>query len=557
MFAIFTAQDASNSMPKSKSQFRYQKLGRLAKVAVIWFVVGLLARNWIAKVAIEHVGTLTLGTPVSVGKVDLGFNLFRINDVKIQEPQASSFSQVKIGRIEIEPTLWRGIQDGVWCENIFVAEPSLHIRFDSAGKLASRFPVLDSDASGEKAIPLRSLTVNNANLFIYQDGKEPISFQLDLLNVEFGDRVEISAAMKNLIGGVVKLHSSLDANSFAGATRLEIAGVHVDTAQVSSWPLVPREVAMEPASAIASLSAVINHPPDDLDLRNHGVVMTAKLQALKTHSLGEICEALDFSLTSRNGIVKTRAGGDILNGRSDLSLEADVCAQPLIVNVSGKAEQLEIHQLKKLVERLSRQTLPEINLTGSGNLNSRIVYDSGSTQFEVQLSTLASGMSIDNVSVDDLTSKLDATGSWTPSERCPLEGKVSGSYQWDGLSTLELAKRYDLGTADGVVTSNGNFDIQLANLNDPNSYRFDGQMRATDVAACGLVLDDSRGQFQGERGAGGSGARGNQRTRFNNQPQHENRRIRAGRIDARLSTRGILFHNPTGDESNRSFVEME
>ena len=484
-------QGVHDRMPKSRPRRSWRKLRRLVWGLVALSIAVLIARNWIAKTILEQVGTSTLGTQVSIGQVNIGLHVIRIRNIRITDAAFPDFEQVTIDRVDITPKIWQGIQNGTWCENVFVLEPSLHVRFDQAGNLVSKFPSTNSDNSSDVTIPLRSLVVSNSKLFVHQAGRQPISFQVDLLDVEFGDKIEINAVMRELLGGQVKLRSSLDAKSFQGSTRLEATGIQLDSGRMSSWPLVPSAFSLESATATVSLSAAFTHPPNDLDLRNHAVVAAVNLQSLDSASVGRICEQVEFWFTNHNGIVEALRDGDILTGRFEWLLSSDLNDQPMTVNVRGKAEQLAIHQLKHTAERLSQQTLPTANLFVSANLKSTIVHNFESTQFEVGLETRASGLSFDNVSVNDATTQIQARGAWLPRSSNPLQGDVSGSFDWGGIPIVELAKRFGLGNATGMISSSGQFKAPLGSIRDPNTYRLDGQVRATNVATCGLSLEDS------------------------------------------------------------------
>ena len=467
----------------------------------ILMVVVFFARNWIAVEILQRAATYGLGSKVSIGQISIGWNTIQIGDVRILELDAPDDTQIAINRIVVAPTIGQGIQKGVWCRDVLIDGTTLHLRFDSAGKLISKFPSSESESAGPGVIPFQLLTVSNSKLIVDQDGKQPLQLSLDRLEVRSGSQITIAAETMDLLGGQLTVRSVLDSDTFAGRTRFDAAGIRLNTDRLSSWPLMPAVICTEAVSAVASVSAEIIHPANDLNLINHSVSLAAKLYAIDSNISGDISREVNLSIAQQQGVVDARVFGNVFDGQCEISLDMNLNDRPMTMRVNGSVRDLEIHRIAKLATVPEGISLPNFSLLANADVRSTVRHSSESTHFDVAVFSQTLGMSIDGVPLKDSTAEVHSHGVWAPQSIEPLVGNVSGTFDWNGLAIADLMSRFDSrlptspSRATGAIVANGDFDLPLATINDPGTWQVDSRLQASNVNACDLSLDDTALEF--------------------------------------------------------------
>jgi len=347
------------------------------------------------------------------------------------------------------------------------------------------------------------LTVKNARLVIHQVGKKSFTLTTDELLVQLGDEIRVQAIIADLLGGNVELRSTLNAKTLAGETRLKVADVQLDSKRLAALPLAPSVLQEEHFSTTCSLAVQMIHPANDLDLRQHSLVLAAQIQDVASATVGPLCSDLDFTVENRNGVVQLRGRGDPLQGRFELNVGADLFAEPIIVETTARIEEVNLHPLLRFVERTMQpreSPLPPVHAVGALYLASRVALETDTVKFACRLRTGGSQLNVDNLALGDLTAEVDVQGAYAPSAEQPLSGVVTGSYAWDGLSLTAAAKRYQLGEAAGRVASSGQFEIALDRLTDPAAHRCQAAVQAQGVAFRGVALEEGLVRLQLEQG---------------------------------------------------------
>src|SRR5690606_10091991 len=129
--------------------------------------------------------------------IELGRSTLRVTGVVLGEHvrlgrSHSGEAQATVARATIKWAPWHGMRTGIWISAVVVDEPCLHLRFDRKGNLISHFPASEREPrESGGTIPIARLSVNQAQLVVHQDGRDPFSITNVCVQAEFGDSIQI------------------------------------------------------------------------------------------------------------------------------------------------------------------------------------------------------------------------------------------------------------------------------------------------------------------------------------------------------------------------------
>ena len=218
-----------------------KNLKRLAITIAIALSLGFILRNTITRYAAIQIGCKLLSTRLEIGSIDIGWDAIVISDIKVHEPKIENAQQLTIRQVHVVSSVWQGLRTGVWLSDISIFSPTAELRFDRAGKLLSVFPQSDGQASstGPLKIPVAKLMIDDAALIVHQIGRDSLRVERIDVGLLAGNRLELIASIPDLIGCQCQVNCSLDPRTFAGATRISVDNVHLDSRKLARLPLVP------------------------------------------------------------------------------------------------------------------------------------------------------------------------------------------------------------------------------------------------------------------------------------------------------------------------------
>lgn len=457
-------------------------------VGAVVVVLCVLARNPLARRAGMLVGSYVLNTRVEIGNLDIQWTQILVNDVTVFEPVLRDQVQVSVSRIAIVPSLSRGFSDGVWLERVAVDKPALHVRFDSEGNLLSVFPKGSGEESsgGIGTIPVQHLTIHDAGLIVYQEGRSDLRIENVAVVAAFSEEISVRAKVPSILAGKIDFQCRLDAKSFGGTTRLHVTGIELDTGELANLPLVPKSLAEEPISASFAMSIQGTHPPDDIDLRHHTLACAISTRGVQSKRFGMLCPKIDVKTEQSDGIVQAKVRADPLSG--DFRLDASVdWTQPKIT-----AEVKTF--LRNCQLQLAAQHVPELEklnavATSEGTL--RASWISGKLEFHGDVKSGLHDIEFDAIELPAVTTQVVTQGAFTPNDTSPLQGFIEGSFTTSKFELCHLAKRFELPELLGSVLASGKIRVPLERMTDPTSYLAEANVALQDIAGAEMIVPDS------------------------------------------------------------------
>ncbi|GAB5403121.1 MAG: hypothetical protein Aurels2KO_13520 [Aureliella sp.] len=445
----------------------------------------ILCRNYVAHSIAVRAGSYFLGNDVSVGQINIGWRAITVNDLAIRERRLDGVPQLTVQQIMVEPTLWRGIRTGVWTERISISKVDAYVRFDEEGKLLSHFP-----ASGETkekqsqpiVIPTRFATVSETSVTISQDGKEPFrigGIQCELLADQ---KITMRARVDELLGSSLGLDSELDAETLAGKTRFELQPLLVDSHSLGELPLAPAVLKSIDFSAHIACAAILEHPADDLDLRNHAAALRIDVTEMQGNELAAASSSprsveelystylahglgdhVSLRAIQRNGNCTLHVSGPVAGGQVSLHAEGNLNATEPQVDASVNVSSVDIGQLAAIAA-------PDLPISAIANVHGQLKANlrEGIVHFGTSLQPELTQICAHDVCVDPISTVVTSRGSFDTQSN-QLRGAVDVSTKSTGVDLASLAKLLGVHTLTGRTSFAATAHIPLATVRDPNT----------------------------------------------------------------------------------------
>ncbi len=398
-----------------QSFLRSQRFWRVHVPRLLALVVlAILARNRIADATIEYVGSIVLGNTVKVQQVEIGLTAIAIRGLQVQETSLGDVPQITIQSIHVTPTLWRGIRQGVWLDSIVVNQPVLHLRFDEEGTLLSKFPASggESSASSEPLkLPLARAVVSEAAVVIHQSGKPSVSISGASLTLTADESIQLHAEVADLLGTQLCVESLVDGSTLAGRTTLTLTPLQLDTKHLAQLPLVPNTLADHPVTATVDVWLQMEHPANDLDLRNHTVDLQAKVSNVHSAEFGTITSGIDLRAIQRQGLASMTVQGPLSSGQ--LLINANVNLADSAPTASAFCKLVGV-QLEPLVGIAA----PGVSLGGVASLEgtAQAVWKDQALAFRGDLSPTLGEIQAEKIPVGDIVTRITCEGNFAQSQ---------------------------------------------------------------------------------------------------------------------------------------------
>ena len=256
----------------------------------------LLARNWIAVQLLERIGTRLLEHQVHVGQIHIGFHDISVRALRIDDETDSVQPLLDVRQADIVLSPIQGLRHGIWVQHISVEAPVISLRFADDGSLLTRLPQPGGEtATSSSVIPIRQLIVRRAGLIANQTEREPLTIGDVDLDFYASNRILVQARIPSVLGAAIQLGSTVDATTLAGETRLLIPDFHIDSNELARVALVPDAMARLGVAANASMTVVLQHPPNDLNPLHHRASVIASINDVLSNHAGTLLSSLDIS----------------------------------------------------------------------------------------------------------------------------------------------------------------------------------------------------------------------------------------------------------------------
>lgn len=282
--------------------------------STILCTVALLAlRDAIAVAMIERLGSRLLENRLTIGQFHSGLRQITIESICLADPAGELPPLVTVDRIEILPSLLRGLRDGVWASTVTVQRPQLTLSLDAQGRLLNRLPASDPDAPPvdfDLKIPLEQLLVDDARLTLLQDGRQPLSLTGGSLRLQTSKQANVLVArIADLLGATVELTTRVDPLSFAGQSQLKLTTLDGNWERWSQLPLLPQptrqlltdrltELGLADLHGSIDARVQIEHPAEPhRNLTQHHASITATLRNVHAATSGPLIDTARLRLT--------------------------------------------------------------------------------------------------------------------------------------------------------------------------------------------------------------------------------------------------------------------
>ncbi len=448
------------------------------------FVVCMFARNVIVRHAAIELGSRVLGTRVDVAGVSIGMSKVQIDGIRLYEP-GSSDTQIDVKHVSIKLTPWQGIRQGVWAQQVFIEQPTLHLRFDRDGGLVSKFPAGGESESKSTKIPVARLDVRDAKLVVHQVGKEPFALSKADLAATFDEEIKLRATVADLLGGTIEFVAVVDGETYEGHSKLNVDGIRVDTERLAELPLVPPSVNREPVVATVSASLMADHPAGELDFRKHGLRALVGIRDVETQSLGTLCRAFQLRLVNQSGKLNVSGRGEVIDGIVEVTASCNSTTTPLAASSTLTISDLDGGQI-------ASRFFPDQDLASKFQLHAGgdVTMDGRVVSFTSSSEAILSDIRADGIEVSDVVANVTSSGSVSLDDLLHVDGEVKGSVESDGVSLDAIAKRFHLPASQGHIDLSSDFQVSLADLTASNATPSDAIALAVSIKSSGVAVGE-------------------------------------------------------------------
>ena len=460
--------------------------------AFVLLLVGLVIKDWAARKVAEAVASSITGGPVSIGDMRLSLGHVVVEGIDVREPSDVDEPQVTVDRVQIDLTLWRGIREGVWVENVLIERPTLHLRFDRDGQLISRFPGSEPSESEPSSgpLPLEALAVNDACVVVHQDGRKDFSLEGMKLRVLTGEQVEVRGVVPELFGGSCNLQSRFDVATLEGRTRLAVTQLSLDTEKLKELAMIgPLIEVMEPTTGSVALDFDLVHPANCTDPRELTAEGRIAIGPVGMKRCGTIVESIETTVRAKEGRLSAQVLGSAVKGSFGVWAECDANASPLAGTIKVQARNIQPAELA------TKFGLPDdVAASVAVDSTTQVVWDQGKLKLDGNLGVAVSEINLQGIAVEPvlLWSEVQATADAQQNLAESLAGQLDVSVTSDGVSLDQFREMLPQHTLQGRVDAGARLHVPLATVADLRSYKAKAYVRARDVAANQIVVAPSQ-----------------------------------------------------------------
>lgn len=479
---------------------KYLKRFSLGCIVILALLV--LCRNYLAKAVIESAGSYFLQNSVSVSKISIGWRDIRIVGLAVRERRLDDQLQLTLGEIHAQPTLLTGLRTGVWLERLSVVNPHFYLRFDAAGNLLSHFPPAGETketGSGPFTIPVTHAVVSGAALSVLQQGKSTLEISEFDCEVLSREQITVRTRIGDVLGSSFVFNSQLDASTLAGKTSLELQPLILDCKQLSKLPFVPSALRDIDFRASLSCTATLEHPPSDLDPRNHNLALNVDIQQMQGNEISSAVSKPDtiqelyssylasgmgnhVSLRARNkqGNCSLLITGPVSGGSVHLNAATDLKSNVPQVDGTLRIASVDIGRIAKIVA--AEQSI-EATLNVAGKLNATL--RDQVVAFDSVIAPTLSDICAARICVDPIAARLTTRGTYTLAT-AKLDGQADVSVKSTGVDLASIGKLTGLSELAGRASIFAGAHIPLATLDKPETFSASFHTDTPDLSIAGF-----------------------------------------------------------------------
>ncbi|QDT04812.1 Dicarboxylate transport [Rubripirellula lacrimiformis] len=461
---------------------------RLAIVAGFALLMLVLARNSITRHLGIQVASWVLATEVQIDDVSIGWSTVAVQGIRVFEPAMDNAVQVSVGEVRVVASPWQGIRHGIWIDLVSVDAPVMQVRFDQSGNLVSKFPSggeSESTAPMGK-IPIARLLVHDAALLVHQDGRDSFRVEGVSVKAKFDESIAANLSVPDFLGSPISFDVRLDADSLAGVSRLSIADLNIDSAQLAMLPLVPAELAVEPLSAQIQIDLLGNHPANDLDIRSHGLKLNVSVDDVHSRRFDTLCRHFQLAVTQAGGRLSVAAHADPIGGVLEVLANADLNAIHPTGEVTLNLRDVPVHGITRHIPSAK-------DLKSRLGAAARLAWKWGpdGIQFDGTADGQVRDTSFQGIQIPDVTANLAANSVLDPRDLTKISGQVRGDVHTSVIELDRIARQLGLPDAIGQLVASGRFQIPLGTAAEPETYVAAGSVATAGVGIAGLRLNDA------------------------------------------------------------------
>ncbi|QDV27061.1 AsmA-like C-terminal region-containing protein [Aureliella helgolandensis] len=468
---------------------RHPRLRRLRQFCLVslCLIVALLClgRNWIARHAIERIGSYVLGNTVHLQQIEIGWRTIELEQLSILEKALDETTQVHIERISVATNLWGGWRSGQWFDSIVLREPTLHLRFDADGAFLNHFPTTSTGQNGNSLplkLPFRALLVRQASLIIHQTDRTPLAVRGASLSIQAEQQIRIRGEITDLLGSKLHFQSQLSPDDLSGSSLAILRPLQLNSKDIAKFPLLP---AFDIPATRVTLEGQLRaqHPAGEFNLLKHSMALNGRISDFHSASCGLLSREIQFNGSLLEGLATVQLAGALTHGNIACDATASLTTETPQATGTFRLSDVE---LQPLAQMLGFEIPVEAIATTNGN--AQLVYHNKLLNFQADLAQTLANIRVDGVPVDDVATHLNCTGSYAPNRAQALVGVLTLETASDGVALQSVAERYALGAATGRLGWQASGTIPLETLTDLQTYAAQGSVQASEISSQGLIV---------------------------------------------------------------------
>lgn len=477
-------------------------LKRLGLGCIVALALLVLCRNFLAKAILESAGSYFLQNDVSVSKVSIGWSEVRILGLTVRERRLDNLPQLTLDEFHAQPTLLAGLRTGVWAERVSVINPHCFLRFDAEGNLLSHFPPAGEPrepSTDPFTIPVARAVVSGAAITLIQQDKSPLAITGVDCEVISNEQITARARIGDLLGSSLVFNSQLNASTYAGNSTLQLQPLLLDCKRLSTLPLVPQELQELDLRAMLRCSVMCEHPPSDLDLRNHNLALSVDIEHIQgnAHSaqvpnpqtLEELYSSYlagglgdHVSLRARNeqGACSLVVAGPVAGGSINLHAAANLKSAVPELDASLKVESVDLGRIAEVLLP-SQPVGGTLNVVGkfNGRLRDEVLV------FDSVIAPTLSSLCASEIYVDPIVTQLTTKGTYQLATS-KLSGYADALVKSRGIDLTSIGKLADLDELTGRSDFSGSARVPLATASNPETFTASFRVNTPETSFAGF-----------------------------------------------------------------------
>ena len=460
----------------------------------------------------ERLGARLLGGLIQgeakIQNVRIGFSNVLVEGVSVWSPDCNE-STLALDRLSVDLSLINGIRNGVWISSTIIERPEIHLHFDEAGRLLTKFPTAEENAETSKpisTIPIGFLSVANARLVLHQVGRDSLDVDgISLRANGTGSKLSLSAIIPNLFHGNMQLLCDLDVATMDATSTLDVVGLQTNSERLTELPLLPAEINSQPWS--------LRIP--EIQIRQTGPITPKEL-------VGSLrITDLSFSIPGHPDLIGSQIKSDLLAGILHTQIHGQALGGTFhgtckVQDFSAPTTTLQLKCQGFRISKLPPELIPKeieselsTDVDVVASLVDELIQLKGSTRTQITRTNVY-GVHVAPTTADVFVhGALDVRKG--PKRQNRSTGHLTGTLLSDGVSLKQLAAPKGPKTSEsklqavpipdfirpsGQVRAAAQASIPLASLLDVRTYLVEGKVDATDVEVNDIFVENGQGQFR-------------------------------------------------------------